>query len=113
LEGICGSANYVEYDGRFGEHGDVAAVDFGGHGTHTFRHEALQFGLDGAIVLSHDVLTRLRPPSSALNLLLEQVGSRREVGRPDNLLLRLREIPGKGLHPIREHPDPAIRNFDV
>jgi hypothetical protein len=37
-----------------GKHGNVAARGLDGGGTHAFRHEAFQIGMDGAVILGDD-----------------------------------------------------------
>jgi len=57
----------------------VAAVDLIRGGAHTLRNKAFQIRVDGAVILAHDVPTRLRLPGCAFNLLIEQIGIRHAV----------------------------------
>ena len=50
---------------------DVAAGGLDGDGSHALRQEALQLRLYGAVLGGHDVPARLRPPSGALDLLVD------------------------------------------
>src|SRR6478609_1027814 len=68
---------------------------------HALRHETFQVGVDGAVVLGHDVPARLRPPRDAVDLLREKVGHGRGLSCPDYLLLRLGEVPREVGHAIR------------
>src|SRR5215471_9178452 len=92
LNGLCGVADHVQHSLWLGEHRDVTGAQLDGCGAHALCNETLQFGLDGAIFSGHDVPTRLRPPSDAVDLLVEQVGHRCGLGRPNKLLLRLGQI---------------------
>src|SRR6516162_6384602 len=92
LNGVCGVADHVQHSLWLGEHRDVTGAQLDGCGAHALCNETLQFGLDGAIFSGHDVPTRLRPPSDTVDLLVEQVGHRCGLGRPDKLLLRLGQI---------------------
>ena len=49
-----------------GQHGNVAAVHVVGVGAHTLGHEVLQLGMDGVVVVGHDVPARLRAPGGAV-----------------------------------------------
>src|SRR2546426_5971394 len=73
LNGACGGTDHVDHEGGLREHGDVAAVGLMDGGAHPLRDEALQLGMDGAVVLGHDVPARFRPPGGGLHLLVEQV----------------------------------------
>ena len=65
----------------------MAAADLVRLSAHALRNEALQLRSEGAVVRRHDVGGRLRSPSDTIELLCEQVDSRREVRRPNYLLL--------------------------
>src|SRR5260370_36775900 len=73
LNSVCGLADHIKYEAGVGEHGNVAAVDLSCGCAHTLRNEAFQIGMDGAVVLGHDVPARLRPPGDAVTPLREQV----------------------------------------
>jgi len=52
-------------------------------GAHSLRNEPFHVGVDGAVVLGNDVPAWLRSPGSSSDFRVEQVGSRSEVGRPN------------------------------
>src|SRR5258708_13492163 len=83
LNGVCRAPDHVEHEAGGGEHGDVAAVDLIGGGAHPLRHEALQLGWDGVVVLGHDVPARLQPPGGPLSVAAEPVPALRAPARPD------------------------------
>ena len=78
-----------------------------------FGHEALQIGMDRAVVLGHDVPARLRLPGGAPALPAEQVGGRRVVGGPDELLLCLGQVSGEAADAVRAQPDASVGDLDV
>src|SRR5713101_3693178 len=96
-----------------GKHRDVATVDGIGGSAHTLRREAFQVRMDSAVVVGHDVPTRLRLPGRARGIPAEEVGSWRIVGGPNNLLLFFREISSEARYAFRTHPDAPVRNFDI
>src|SRR5258708_28969586 len=55
----CGCPDDVEDEVGVGEHGDVAAVDVVGGGTHPLSRGPLQLRVDGLVVVGHDVPGRL------------------------------------------------------
>src|SRR6185437_1912680 len=59
------------------------------------------------------VPARLRLPSGAWNLLVEQVRGRHGLRRPDELLLLLGQVPREAIDPVREQPYPSLRDLDV
>src|SRR2546428_834425 len=73
FNGVCRGTDHVEHKSGVGKHGNVAAGDLMRGRAHTFRQEALQLRMDGAVVGGQDVPARLRPPGSTIKLLLEQV----------------------------------------
>ena len=52
----------------------------------------MQVRLNGAIFAGQNVPTRLRPPSDTVDLLIEEIGYRHGLGRPDDTLLRLWQV---------------------
>src|SRR6267143_1519129 len=76
LNGVCGGPDHVDHEGGLREHGHVAAVGLMDAGAHPLRDEALQLGMNGVVVLAHDVPGRLRPPGGAFHLLVEQIDGR-------------------------------------
>jgi hypothetical protein len=91
----------------------MAGVDLIGGRAHPLRHEAFEVRLDRAVLVGHDVSTRLRLPGGAFNLLVEQVCRRRRVGRLDEVLLLPRQVSRKARDACRSHPEAPIRHFDV
>jgi hypothetical protein len=101
---------------------EIPLIDFlllGGRGTslrcgrQSRRLEAFQIGMDDAIFGSHNVPTRLGPPSDAVDFWREQVGHGHSLSRPDELLLRLGQIACETSNAVRLQPDPPIGDFDV
>jgi len=86
------AADHVDHEVRFGEHGDVAALDLIGRGAHTFRDKAFQIGVDSAVVLAHDVPARLGSPRGSFKLLVEGVRIWHALGRPNKFLFLLGQI---------------------
>ena len=91
----------------------MAAVRLIGGGPHALRTEPLQLGLDGPVVLTHDVPARLRLPGGAFNLLVEQVRGWHPLGRPDDLLLLLGQVSREALDPVRAQPNAPLHDLDV
>src|SRR5260370_14563197 len=69
--------------------------------------------MEGAILGGNDGPARLGLPCGAVNLLVEQVRIRGEVGGPDDLLLLLGQVSREVRRAVREHPDPSVGHFDV
>jgi hypothetical protein len=113
IHGIRSGTDHVEHEARLREHGDMAGVDLIGGRAHPLRHEAFEVRLDRAVLVGHDVSTRLRLPGGAFNLLVEQVCRRRRVGRLDEVLLLPRQVSRKARDACRSHPEAPIRHFDV
>src|ERR1700728_390266 len=64
--GACrGGADDVEDEVGVRQHGDVAAVDVVGGGTHPLGRGPLQIRVDGLVVVAHDGPGRRRPPRDA------------------------------------------------
>ena len=103
----------VNDQARVGQHRDVAAVDSVRCCTHSLCQEPLQIRLNRAVVVGDDVPTRLRLPGGARCIPAEEVGSRSIVGRPDNLLLLLREVSREAHDAFRTHPDAPVRDLNV
>lgn len=95
MNGFCGGTDHVEHQVGMGKHGDVAAVERIGGGAHALRYEAFKIRVDGAIVVGHDVPTRLRPPGGARGVPAEKIGGRCIVSCPDKLLLSSERSPAK------------------
>ena len=91
----------------------MAAGDLSHFGAHPLRNEPFHVGVDGAVVLGDDVPAWLRSPGSSSDFRVEQVGSRREVGRPNELLFLLGQIACETLDAFRKQPDTSVRDFDV
>src|SRR6516225_5727876 len=80
---------------------------------HALCDEALQFGLDGPVLGGDDVPAWLGSPCRSFNLLIEQIRCRRSMCGPDEILLRLRQITGKGRYTIWLQPNTPIGQFDM
>ena len=70
-------------------------------------------GLNRAVFAGHDVPARLRLPRGAFNLLIEEVGSRHHLGRPDELLFLLGQVSREAADAFRPQPDAPVRDLDV
>src|SRR5262245_36167736 len=93
---FCGVSDHVEHKVGLGQHRNVAAVGLEGLRFHTLCDETLQLGLNGTVLRSDNVPTRLRSPRSTFHLLCEQICYRCGMSGPDQLLLLLWEITCKG-----------------
>ena len=51
--------------------------------------------------------------ATARSIPAEEIGSRRIMGCPDNLLLLLRQVSREALDAFRTHPDAPVSDFDV
>src|SRR5262249_5489531 len=71
------------------------------------------FGLDGLVLGGHDVPAWLGSPCRSFNLLIEQVRCRRSMRGPDEFLLMLRQITGKGRDTAWLQPNTAVCHFDM
>src|SRR5690349_18855095 len=70
--------------------------------------------MNGMVLQAQDVPAWLRLPRSALEILLrEEVAVRREMCRPDELLLFLGEISAEKLSPVRKHPGISVHDLDT
>src|SRR5882757_6522494 len=105
--------NDVEYVFRLLQHRHVAVIELERRCPRALGRVALELRLYGLVVLADDRPAGLRPPGDALDLLHEEVRDRDHRGRPDELLLLLREIAGEALHAGFEQPDAALRDLDV
>src|SRR6202012_1567348 len=83
------------------------------HGcAYAFRDPPLEIGMNGMVLQAQNVPTWLRLPWGALDfLLLEQVGDRRKMGGPDELLLLLGKVSAEKLSPVRKHPSVPVRDL--
>ena len=113
MNGLCGGTDNVHDEVWMGQHWDVTAVDGVDACIHPFRQEPFQFRLHGPIVVCHDVPARLRLPSDARRISAEEIESRGIVGRPDKLLLFLREVSRETRDAFRLHPEASFSYFDV
>src|SRR4030095_12674327 len=59
-----GFSDHIQHEVRLGQHWYVAAIGLEGCCTHALRDETLQLGLDGTVLRSDDVPTRLGSPRS-------------------------------------------------
>src|SRR5579885_1398046 len=70
--------------------------------------------MNGMVLLAQDVPAWLRLPGGTLDkTLVEEVGARREMRRPDESLLLLGKVAAEELGPIREHPGVAVSDLDA
>jgi hypothetical protein len=113
LNSLCGRPDHVNHQVGVGEHGNVAAGDLRCGGAHPLSNEPFHVGMDGAVVLGDDVPAWLRSPGSSSDFSVEQVGSRPEVGRPNELLFLLGQIACETVDAFRKQPDTSVRDFDV
>src|SRR5262249_19087954 len=94
-------------------HWYVAAIGLEGCSSHALRDETLQLGLDSTVLRSYDVPTRLGSPRSTFHLLCEQICDRCGMSGPDQLLLFLGEITGKGRDAVTFQPNASVCNLDM
>src|SRR6266404_2005731 len=69
--------------------------------------------MHGVILFGDDVPARLRLPGSSPDFRLEQIGFRRALGRPNELLLLLRKVAAEILCALRTQPDTSVDDFYV
>src|SRR5215470_11270579 len=108
-----GFSDHIQHEVRLGQHWYVAAIGLEGCCTHALRDETLQLGLDSTVLSSYDVPTGLGSPRSTFRLLFEQICYRCGVSGPDQLLLFLGEITGKGRDPVTFEPNASVCNLDM
>ena len=82
-------------------------------GFHALRKKTFQIRVDGAVVLADDVPAGLRLPCGSPNFRVEKVGFRDALGRPNELLLLLREVSAEKLRALGTQPDTSIHDFNV
>src|SRR6516225_3235446 len=111
--GVCGLADHVEHEAWLGKHRHVAAVALKGGCAHALGEEALQIGLNGSVLFGDDIPARLRPPGGPPDFCLEQIGFRRALGCPNELLLLLRKVAAEILCALRTQPDTSVDDFYV
>src|SRR5215467_1679759 len=111
--GVSGLADHVEHEVRLGKHRHVAAITLKGGCAHALGEEALEIGMNGSVLFGDDVPARLRLPGSSADFRLEQIGFRRALGRPNELLLLLRKVAAEILCAFRTQPDTAVDDFYV
>ncbi len=70
----------------------MATVDLSSGGAHAPRDKPLQLGMDGAVVLAHNVPARFRLPCRSFKLLIEEVRVWYALDRPNKFLFRLRQV---------------------
>src|SRR5262249_57688966 len=75
--------------------------------------ETLQIGMHGLILFGDDVPARLRLPGRSSGFCLEQIGFRRALGCPNELLLLLRKVAAEILCAFRTQPDTSVDDFYV
>ena len=83
----------------------MTAIGFEGRCPHALCDEALQLGLDGLVLGGYDVPAWLGSPGGSFNLLIEEIRYRRSMRCPDQFLLMLRQITGKGRNAVWFQPN--------
>src|SRR5215471_14873014 len=111
--GACGLADHVEHEVGLGKHWHVAAVALKGGCAHALGEEALKIGMNGSVLFGDDIPARLRLPSSSPDFCLEQIGFRRALSCPNQLLLLLRKVAAEILGALGTQPDTSIDDFYV
>src|SRR5262245_12606532 len=106
-------SNNVQHKLGLRQHGDMTAVGFEDRCPHALRDEALQLGLDGLVLGGYDVPAWLGSPGGSFNLLIEEIRCRRSMRCPDELLLMLRQITGKGRNAIWFQPNTSVCHFNM
>src|SRR5262252_564701 len=91
----------------------MAAIGLEDCCSHTLRDETLQLGLDSTVLRSYDEPTRLRPPGSTFDLLIEQICYGGGLSGPDQPLLCIGEIACKGRHSVTLQPNASVCNLDM
>src|SRR6266481_2584281 len=69
--------------------------------------------MHGIILFGDDVPARLRLPGGSPGFRLEQIGFRRALGRPNELLLLLRKVAAEILCALPTQPDTSVDDFYV
>ena len=91
----------------------MTAVGFEDRCPHALRDEALQLGLDGLVLGGYDVPAWLGSPGGSFNLLIEEIRCRRSMRCPDEFLLMLRQITGKGRNTVWFQPNTSVCHFNM
>ena len=113
MNGFCGGTDNVNYQAGVRQHWYVAAVDSVRGGAHALGYEAFKIRVNRAVVVGHDVPTRLRPPSDAWGISTKQVGRRRIMRGPNKFLLLFGKVSREAHDALRTHPGAAVGNFDI
>jgi hypothetical protein len=91
----------------------VTALELMGGRSHALRNKTLEFRVHSAVVLAHDVPTRLRLPRGSFKLLIEQVRVWNALRRLNKFLFLLRQISREARNATRFQPDAPFCDFDV
>src|SRR5262245_55653355 len=114
LHDSCRSfSNNVQHKLGLRQHGDMTAVGFEDRCPHALCDEALQLGLDGLVLGGYDVPAWLGSPGCSFNLLIEEIRCRRSMCCPDEFLLMLRQITGKGRNAVWFQPNTSVCHFNM
>jgi hypothetical protein len=111
--GVGSIPNHVNHGVRLRKHRNVTAVELRGLGIHPIGNEALEFGIDRAILGPDDIPTWLRFPGSAGVWQGEDVLRRSHGSGIHQLLVRVREVATEVLGPLLSEPEPSIRDVDT
>jgi len=113
LNRVRGGTNHVDHEAGVREHGDVAAVDLVDRSAHPLRHEALQLGLDGVVVLATMYQLGFDFQAVPSTFWLNRSAAGAAWVAQDDLLLRLGQVSREARDAFREHPDSPVGNVDV
>src|ERR1700741_1120502 len=70
-------------------------------------------GLDGLVLGGYDVPAWLGSPGGSFNLLIEEIRCRRSMRCPDEFLLMLWQITGKGRNAVWFQPNTSVCHFNI
>jgi len=80
---------------------------------HALCNKTFQLRVHRAVVLAHDVPTRLRSPCGSFKLLVEEVRVWHALGRPNKFLFLLWQISREACDATWFQPHATICDFDV
>jgi hypothetical protein len=106
-------ADHIEYHIRFRQHRHMAGCDLDRHRLHALCREALQLGVNRAVLAGNNVPARLDLPCGAFDLLVEQVRHRHALSDVDELLLCLRQISCEAADAAGLQPYTPVRHIDM
>src|SRR6266481_4740354 len=91
----------------------MAAVELVGGCAHALCKEALQIGMNRAVIFADDVPAWLRFPGGSSDSSFEQVGFWSPLRRQNKLFLVLGQITGERVDAFRKQPDTSVLDVDV